>query len=214
MTALKETTISRYIGLESDTKPTSVPVGSTFLEYDTDTMFITYDGTNWEPRGGAVGAPIPFIFKPGQTNTMVASGTAQYGVIITTVTVNTLYYIDAVTFNAKRDGKFDQDVLSMQITIGVLSNANGNAQLVIQAKNNSQTNANGYVNILPLTSAFAVTATEIEKTYECAAYIPVANFNEVPFDLRIGVQCTTANVVANARLKTSSYIMGEYEPGS
>ena len=50
------TRIPRYIGLNSDTKPTIAlhpeplpePVpGSTFLEYDTDAMYITYDGTNW-----------------------------------------------------------------------------------------------------------------------------------------------------------------------
>ncbi len=40
-------TISRYIGASSDTKPTSVPVGSTFYEYDTKLNYITYDGTNW-----------------------------------------------------------------------------------------------------------------------------------------------------------------------
>lgn len=47
MTVLKETGISRYIGLAGDTKPTGVPVGSTFLEYDTDALFVTHDGTNW-----------------------------------------------------------------------------------------------------------------------------------------------------------------------
>lgn len=40
-------TIQRYIGLAADTKPTGVPIGSTFLEYDSQLRFITYDGTNW-----------------------------------------------------------------------------------------------------------------------------------------------------------------------
>lgn len=40
-------TIQRFVGLAADTKPTSVPIGSTFLEYDTRATFITYDGTNW-----------------------------------------------------------------------------------------------------------------------------------------------------------------------
>ena len=43
------TTIKRYIGLDADTKPTGVPVGSTFLAYDTSKIYITYDdGTNWQ----------------------------------------------------------------------------------------------------------------------------------------------------------------------
>ena len=39
--------IQRWIGLSTDTKPTGVPVGSTFLEYDSHDLYITYDGTNW-----------------------------------------------------------------------------------------------------------------------------------------------------------------------
>jgi len=47
MTVLLETTIKRFTGLSTDTKPTSVPAGSYFWEYDTNTVFKTYDGTNW-----------------------------------------------------------------------------------------------------------------------------------------------------------------------
>lgn len=47
--------ISRWIGLAADTKPVaasaSVPVGSTFYEYDTGVTYITYDGTNWAVGG-------------------------------------------------------------------------------------------------------------------------------------------------------------------
>jgi hypothetical protein len=41
------TTIKEFIGLSSDAKPTGVPVGSTFVESDRGTTYITYDGTNW-----------------------------------------------------------------------------------------------------------------------------------------------------------------------
>ena len=40
-------TIEKFVGLAADTKPTGVPVGSTFLEYDTRATFVTYDGTLW-----------------------------------------------------------------------------------------------------------------------------------------------------------------------
>jgi len=53
-----ERPIRRYIGASTDTKPTTiisggvatseVPIGSTFYEYDTGVMYITYDGANWE----------------------------------------------------------------------------------------------------------------------------------------------------------------------
>ncbi len=48
--------VHRYFGASTDTKPTTevskdiavaVPVGSTFFEYDTGILYVTYDGTNW-----------------------------------------------------------------------------------------------------------------------------------------------------------------------
>ncbi len=52
MTVKKEATIARWIGLSTDTKPTTggamkIPVGATFYEYDTKNWYKTYDGTNW-----------------------------------------------------------------------------------------------------------------------------------------------------------------------
>jgi hypothetical protein len=41
------TTIKNFVGLSTDSKPTGVPVGSTFWEYDTNISYVTYDGTNW-----------------------------------------------------------------------------------------------------------------------------------------------------------------------
>jgi len=42
-----ETTKMHFIGLSTDTKPTGVPVGSTFLEYNSGQTWVCYDGTNW-----------------------------------------------------------------------------------------------------------------------------------------------------------------------
>jgi len=48
MTVYMVTQIKNYVGLSTDTKPTSdTPPGSTFWAYDTGTLFKTYDGTNW-----------------------------------------------------------------------------------------------------------------------------------------------------------------------
>jgi hypothetical protein len=47
MTVQMITTIQRWTGLSTDSKPTGVSVGSTFFEYDTKLTYITYDGTNW-----------------------------------------------------------------------------------------------------------------------------------------------------------------------
>jgi len=44
--------IQRFTGLAADTKPTGVPVGSTFFAYDTGVNYITYDGTNYAVHDG------------------------------------------------------------------------------------------------------------------------------------------------------------------
>ena len=41
------TGVSNYTGASGDSKPTGVPVGSRFFEYDTGKYYRTYDGTNW-----------------------------------------------------------------------------------------------------------------------------------------------------------------------
>ncbi len=56
MTVVKNSIhIHRYIGLSTDTKPTTAThdtqIGSTFYEYNTGIMYITYDGTNWVVKG-------------------------------------------------------------------------------------------------------------------------------------------------------------------
>lgn len=47
------TNILRYIGLSTDTKPTSVPVGSMFLATDIGCNYL-YDGSSWvsQCKGG------------------------------------------------------------------------------------------------------------------------------------------------------------------
>lgn len=51
-------TIQRFVGLSSDTKPTSAPVGSTFYEYDTNNLYITYDdGSNWAAMQTGIKSP-------------------------------------------------------------------------------------------------------------------------------------------------------------
>jgi len=41
----------RLIGLSSDVKPTTVPIGTRFFEIDTCITYVTYDGTNWARLG-------------------------------------------------------------------------------------------------------------------------------------------------------------------
>mgnify|MGYP001304087982 CR=1 FL=1 len=47
MTVYLETTKQRWVGLSTDVKPTSAPIGSEFWCWDTGVMFRCYDGASW-----------------------------------------------------------------------------------------------------------------------------------------------------------------------
>ena len=47
MAVILITAVKKYVGLSTDTKPTGVPAGSTFFEYDSHELHVTYNGTNW-----------------------------------------------------------------------------------------------------------------------------------------------------------------------
>ena len=51
MTVYRITSPKKYIGLSTDTKPTTeIPPGSTFFEYDTGVLYVCYDGTLWAAK--------------------------------------------------------------------------------------------------------------------------------------------------------------------
>lgn len=69
---------NNYMGLDSDTKPTSnIPPGVTFWEYDTDFLFI-YDGTAWRHISRALNAEhhLYEFLKNGASRDMVVDGSS------------------------------------------------------------------------------------------------------------------------------------------
>ncbi|MFA4973649.1 MAG: hypothetical protein WC683_13645 [bacterium] len=89
--------IKRFTGLSGDSKPTSVPNGSTFLETDTGVAYITSDGgANWTVFTiGQVGHNVSAIADnrkvvatAGTRETLAASTSAKF-VVITAETDNT-----------------------------------------------------------------------------------------------------------------------------
>ena len=84
MAVKKIATISRWIGISTDTKPVAatsdVPIGSTFHEYDTKLTYITYDGTNWAPLEYTLGTvnvasnrDMPWLTEFWSTEALVAA---------------------------------------------------------------------------------------------------------------------------------------------
>ncbi len=84
----------KHIGLSTDTKPTEaanspIPAGSTFYEYDTGILFITYDGTSWVEKMSPAdvsnsadiplfGAPLLYSARNGTANWMKSPPGAIY----------------------------------------------------------------------------------------------------------------------------------------
>jgi len=159
----------------------------------------------------------PFIFRPGQAaallNSMVASGTRSGGATVTSAGANTTAWGTEVVYEPLRVGKIDGKttggVISGQITIGIKSSAvTPNGKLTIRIRNKDGT----WTTILALTSGFALSGTEIFKTYDIPYLPTTADFNAVPFGIAIGVQSDSAANHAIARMMESSYIQAEFEP--
>jgi hypothetical protein len=72
MSVIRETSITRFVGLSTDSKPTSVPSGSYFWESDTNILYKTYDGTAWVPYS------IKSITQPSAETQSFRQGAASY----------------------------------------------------------------------------------------------------------------------------------------
>ena len=85
MAVTLESTIKRYIGLSTDTKPTAathpgLAVGSTFWAYDTQVIYKTYDATNWAVYDTFAGSGLitgTFTSSAATTTTITAAALAD-----------------------------------------------------------------------------------------------------------------------------------------
>ena len=119
MTVFLETTIQRFIGLSTDTKPTSPPVGSPFVETDTGFTY-KYNGYAW----------LPVSFMPDSTinykQISLAQAAGDYSVM--TATTQALF-IDAVIIHVPDDlsavATFASIKVATDTPVVLLSAANG-----------------------------------------------------------------------------------------
>lgn len=85
----------KYIGLSTDSKPTNAlngcTAGSTFYEYDTKRMFVTYNGTNWviKENFSSVSDNRKVVTTAATAVALVGSSTRANWIIITAETDNT-----------------------------------------------------------------------------------------------------------------------------
>ena len=87
MAVKKEATIERYIGLDSDSRPTGVPPGSTFYAYDTGLLNITHDGTNWVVKDNQLLNQVVTASSGAIANTLAPG--AKFRLLRIELTINT-----------------------------------------------------------------------------------------------------------------------------
>jgi len=214
--------IHRYIGLSTDTKPTTstatpIPNGSTFLEYDTQALYITYDGTNWvlkDPFGEVQATPTAYTLlrrvkdllqsivhleHPFAKGDLTSDG-VQWTDTTDTTTADTDVTVDsAKTIEPPASGSIVE--VEFALTGGFRAVSSATADLIYkwQARDKDGT----WVTLVTVTKT-DIGTTEVEETYS-GRFTTVANFDAVPFDVQLVIQCNEANQ-GRARIKNSSYV--------
>ncbi len=162
----------------------------------------------------------PFIFRVGRSalaSGAVASGTRSGGPTVSSTAADTTEWGTEVVYEPYRAGKIDglttDGVISGQLTMGIVT-ASGSAQCKLTARMRNKAGS-AQVVFLALTGAFAATTAEIFKTYDIPHLLTTTDFNAVPFGVTIGVRSAGAAASAGvARIMESSYVQGEFEPGT
>ena len=161
--------------------------------------------------------PEELICRP-VSGSVPSGGSAQWSTPGTTVgTANTDANLDFQTYEPRMAGKIDgldsKGIVEFGVTVGIkTSQTTANGKVKLQARNKGGT----FVQIDDggiYGTGFAITTTEIEKTF--AGFFPTeANFNAVPFDLRLVFQSDNATALAIVRVKNSSYLRMSILSGS
>lgn len=183
-----------------------------------------YDGTNARPIKVGTDSKLipaqrePFICRPAAAalaNGMVASGTRSGGTTVTAGSAAVEWGTEYV-YEPLRAGKIDGissgGVVNGQITVGLASvAATSDAKVTARIRNKDGT----WTTVLALTGTIACTTAEIYRTYDIPYLKTTANFNAIPFGIAIGVQSNLAAATGSvARMMESSFIEGEFEPGT
>lgn len=146
------TTINRYTGLAADSKPTSVPVGSTFFEYDTGVEYITYDGTNWAVHNG-------FDMDPKVVAT--SSAIMSNALTIFTVAGGPIELITLISFSATiNDATASTLQYSTDPTVGAATTISGASASLANAAAGTYINITGTLADAPVVTTAATAISQ------------------------------------------------------
>jgi hypothetical protein len=131
-------TIKRWAGLSTDTKPTDAPVGSTYLEYDSQQLYMTPDGgTTWVVKNPSpiqsYGTPLTFqIIAPASTPTGIGADIYTYNQRTIAYTSGGVYVMKVGDMVVGAIGGATAVIVGRTITGG--TDAGGNAAGVLTLK--------------------------------------------------------------------------------
>lgn len=130
----------------------------------------------------------------------------QWSAEIDTTAINTDVEVLSVTIEPKIPG----DILWIEfgLTTALKAVSTGTADLIWkwQARNKNGT----WVNLHTAVTETDIGATYVERTRQ-GYFTLVTNFNSIPFDIRLILQCNEANE-GRGKVKNSSYVRTVYKP--
>lgn len=202
-------------------------IGDTNQVEITGKIIYGFDGTDAKAvKIGTDRRPIiaqrePFIFRPGTAalaSGMVASGSRSGSGTTTTGASTALWWGTEIAYTPLRSGKIDgvsaDGVVSGQITIGHKSAA-GTVAATVSIRVRNTTGASTATTVaLAATAIGNLTTAETFTTWDIPYLKTVADFNQVPFGIQLGIATAVAASACIGRIMESSYIQGEMEPGT
>lgn len=194
--------IERKTGLSTDTKPTTLPIGSEFFEYDTGLVYKTWDGTNWAIMSG-VDAKYKESFRKLVSGDLAADG-VQWSAEVDTAAANTDVAIFSKTISEVKSGTLIEVEFGLTAAFKAVGSATADLIWKWQARDSGGT----WVDLHAAVTETNIGTTYVERT-RTGYFALVANFDALPFDIRLILQCNELNE-GRAKVKNSSYVRFMY----
>ncbi|HEY92317.1 MAG TPA: hypothetical protein G4O17_01040 [Dehalococcoidia bacterium] len=146
---------------------------------------------------------IEHIEYPFAKGSLTSDG-IQWSSEVDTTTVDTDVEIDSQLINPPALGALIEVEFGLTAAFKAISSATADLIYKWQARNKGGT----WVDLHSAVTKSNIGTTYVEEN-RSGRFLPVANFNSVPFDLRLILQCNEANE-GRARIKNSSYVRLKY----
>ena len=146
---------------------------------------------------------IEHIEYPFAKGSLTSDG-IQWSSEVDTTTADTDVEIDSVLINPPALGALIEVEFGLTAAFKAVSSATADLIYKWQARNKGGT----WVDLHSAVTKANIGTTFVEESHS-GRFLPVANFDSVPFDLRLILQCNEANE-GRARIKNCSYVRLKY----